>query len=272
MYIPLREHHTDQVLVSIPQLDPSKLPDLRPNYPNYQFVSASLLGSRSDENTTATRQEQNSFDLPEAFVGVSVATIVLMIVIIALAMYRRCSSSPDETNSDSASATTDSAWRIEDIEGLGSSSDGVVAAKHRKRLKKLDQIAPIQSLHSWRTEKQQSHTENFATLTAICLELIEEKEQIRELQCGHVYHSVCLNLWVERGHHDCPLCKYDILGLRPQGSTHQDHQDHQDVQDDENTEEREAAAASALPHQPVPAHIVERIVVINNPQPPPPAT
>lgn len=84
MYIPLRERHTDQVLVSIPQLDPSKLPDLRSNYYlNYQFVSASLLGSRSDENTTTTRQEQNSFDLPEAFVGVSVATIVLMIVIIA---------------------------------------------------------------------------------------------------------------------------------------------------------------------------------------------
>lgn len=79
-------------------------------------------------------------------------------------MYRRCAAS-DDTNSDTASTATDSAWRIEDIEGLSSSSEGVVAAKHRKRLKKLDQIAPIQSLHSWRTEKQQSHTETFATLS-----------------------------------------------------------------------------------------------------------
>lgn len=50
--------------------------------------------------------------------------------------------------------------------------------------------------------------------TAICLDLIDEDEKIRELQCGHVYHSACLNLWVERGHHDCPLCKFDILGLQ----------------------------------------------------------
>ena len=49
--------------------------------------------------------------------------------------------------------------------------------------------------------------------TAICLDLINEEEQIRELYCGHVYHATCLNLWVERGHHDCPLCKYNILGL-----------------------------------------------------------
>lgn len=92
--------------------------------------------------------------------------------------------------------------------------------------------------------------------TAICLELMEEKDQIRELQCGHIYHSACLNLWVERGHHDCPLCKYDILGLRPQGPAH--------AEDGESTEGHETTP----PPQPVPAHIApERVVVISNQQP-----
>lgn len=79
MYIPSHEGHHNQVLVALPELDPSNLPVLNSNC---QFGSLSLLGSRSTENATNSR-EGKSFDLPEAFVGVSVATIVLMIVIIA---------------------------------------------------------------------------------------------------------------------------------------------------------------------------------------------
>lgn len=86
--------------------------------------------------------------------------------------------------------------------------------------------------------------------TAICLDLIEEKEQIRELQCGHVYHSACLNLWVERGHHDCPLCKYDILGLRPT-PTH--------APESEDAEEESSSRTEPTDRS--------RTVVISNPQP-----
>ena len=94
-----------------------------------------------------------------------------------------------------------------------------MASKHRKRLKKLEQVAPSQSLQHWRAEKSEEHIQTFATVSltlscAICLESLEENDQIRELRCGHVYHANCLSLWVERGHHDCPLCKYDMLGLK----------------------------------------------------------
>lgn len=96
-----------------------------------------------------------------------------------------------------------------------------MAAKHRQRLKKLEQVAPTQSLGHWRAEKQETHVQNFATAStrlvcAICIDLIQDADKIRELHCGHVYHSNCLNLWVERGHHECPLCKYDILELGKQ--------------------------------------------------------
>lgn len=138
--------------------------------------------------------------------------------------YRRCfrrdvdspSASSDASSIFSASA---SAWRAEDSHA----ASGAVAAKHRKRLKKLDQVAPAQSLAQWRRQKQTTHVQTFASVSnklicAICLDLMQEKELIRELHCGHVYHASCLDLWVERGHHDCPMCKYDILGLSKENS------------------------------------------------------
>ncbi|KEF59233.1 uncharacterized protein A1O9_04077 [Exophiala aquamarina CBS 119918] len=143
------------------------------------------LGARS---TVGPDQEQTSFNVPSTFVSVSVGVLIFLLLAIAFAVYKKCSGS--DTQSDTESSVSDSAWRVEDPE----SESDATEAKHRKRLRKLDQVAPVH--------------------TAICLDLIGEDEQIRELQCGHVYHSACLNLWVERGHHDCPLCKYDILGLQ----------------------------------------------------------
>ncbi|OCT51720.1 hypothetical protein CLCR_08914 [Cladophialophora carrionii] len=120
-----------------------------------------------------------------------------------------------DDNSDSESDITESAWREEDP----TLPAPALASKHRKRLKKLEQVAPAQSLQHWRAEKSVEHIQTFATVSptlscAICLDSLEENDQIRELRCGHVYHAKCLSLWVERGHHDCPLCKYDMLGLK----------------------------------------------------------
>jgi len=114
--------------------------------------------------------------------------------------------------------TSESTWRI-DLDP--DSPDISVVAKHHKRLKQLEEVAPAQSLSHWRAEKQETHVQTFATAStrlvcAICIDLIQDSDQIRELHCGHVYHSDCLNLWVERGHHECPLCKYDILELQKQ--------------------------------------------------------
>ncbi|OQU96785.1 Ring finger domain-containing protein isoform 2 [Cladophialophora immunda] len=138
---------------------------------------------------------------------------VLILLMMCRALYDRFGGAGDE-GSDAESDITEAGWRIED----SSLSATSAASQHRKRLKKLEQVAPAQSLLHWRAEKSVEHVQTFATLSttlscAICLESLEETDLIRELRCGHVYHANCLNLWVERGHHDCPLCKYDMLGL-----------------------------------------------------------
>lgn len=43
---------------------------------------------------------------------------------------------------------------------------------------------------------------------SVCLCMVEEGEEIRELKCHHLFHKYCLDRWlaVDR-HHTCPLCR-----------------------------------------------------------------
>ncbi|EXB44969.1 E3 ubiquitin-protein ligase RHA2A [Morus notabilis] len=42
---------------------------------------------------------------------------------------------------------------------------------------------------------------------AVCLDQVEEGEEIGELRCFHVFHKLCLERWVRLKHMTCPLCR-----------------------------------------------------------------
>jgi hypothetical protein len=44
---------------------------------------------------------------------------------------------------------------------------------------------------------------------AICLEVIEDDDEVRGLICGHVFHADCLDPWLIRRRACCPMCKRD---------------------------------------------------------------
>lgn len=47
---------------------------------------------------------------------------------------------------------------------------------------------------------------------AICLNKIEDREEIRELwNCCHNFHRECLDAWVNKGHFTWPLCRENLL-------------------------------------------------------------
>ncbi|KAI5815482.1 hypothetical protein BZA77DRAFT_226068, partial [Pyronema omphalodes] len=50
---------------------------------------------------------------------------------------------------------------------------------------------------------------------AICLDTLEDDEDIRGLTCGHVFHSVCLDPWLTTRRACCPLCKKDYYTPKP---------------------------------------------------------
>lgn len=44
----------------------------------------------------------------------------------------------------------------------------------------------------------------------ICLNIVGEDDEIRELRCGHVFHNVCLERWLGFRNRTCPLCRESI--------------------------------------------------------------
>lgn len=50
---------------------------------------------------------------------------------------------------------------------------------------------------------------------AICLEPIEDDDDIRGLDCGHAFHASCVDPWLTSRRACCPLCKADYYVPKP---------------------------------------------------------
>lgn len=50
---------------------------------------------------------------------------------------------------------------------------------------------------------------------AICLEELEDDDEVRGLTCGHAFHASCLDPWLTSRRACCPLCKADYYVPRP---------------------------------------------------------
>ncbi|KAI1614401.1 hypothetical protein EDD36DRAFT_225728 [Exophiala viscosa] len=55
---------------------------------------------------------------------------------------------------------------------------------------------------------------------AICIDTIEDDDDIRGLQCGHAFHASCVDPWLTSRRACCPLCKADyyVPKPRPEGA------------------------------------------------------
>lgn len=56
---------------------------------------------------------------------------------------------------------------------------------------------------------------------AICLDTLEDDDDVRGLTCGHAFHAGCLDPWLTSRRACCPLCKadYHVPKPRPEGET-----------------------------------------------------
>jgi hypothetical protein len=50
---------------------------------------------------------------------------------------------------------------------------------------------------------------------AICIELLEDDDEVRGLTCGHCYHQTCIDPWLTQRRASCPLCKADYYVPKP---------------------------------------------------------
>jgi hypothetical protein len=50
---------------------------------------------------------------------------------------------------------------------------------------------------------------------AICLDTLEDDEDVRGLTCGHAFHAACVDPWLSGRRACCPLCKADYYVPKP---------------------------------------------------------
>ena len=61
---------------------------------------------------------------------------------------------------------------------------------------------------------------------SICIQTIEDNEEIKKMPCNHLYHPLCIDTWLYRNCH-CPVCKADVLQAITQKSSTEQHAPHQ---------------------------------------------
>ncbi|KAJ4901360.1 putative E3 ubiquitin-protein ligase RHA2B [Raphanus sativus] len=56
-----------------------------------------------------------------------------------------------------------------------------------------------------------SYVDNAASDCIVCLSTLKTGEEVRKLDCRHVFHKHCLEGWLQHLNFSCPLCRSTLL-------------------------------------------------------------
>ncbi|ANM62281.1 RING-H2 finger protein 2B [Arabidopsis thaliana] len=61
------------------------------------------------------------------------------------------------------------------------------------------------------------YSDNAASDCIVCLSKLKTGEEVRKLDCRHVFHKQCLEGWLQHLNFNCPLCRSPLLPHHHQG-------------------------------------------------------
>ncbi|ORZ40566.1 hypothetical protein BCR44DRAFT_1425305 [Catenaria anguillulae PL171] len=76
----------------------------------------------------------------------------------------------------------------------------------------------------------------------ICVDVLVEGDQVRELPCAHVFHVACVDTWLTEEIGQCPLCKFDVRGWWDREMADGDDEEEETESSSEEEEQQQAKA------------------------------
>ena len=136
-----------------------------------------------------------------------------------------------ETNSDEAIANTQTKnateTRVESIEDENAIREQIDTSHHHTHAPNLDHesksLAPTTTVEDEDMDDDEhilnavptAMLENPGDSCAICIDTLEDDDDVRGLTCGHAFHASCIDPWLTSRRACCPLCKADYYVPKP---------------------------------------------------------
>lgn len=90
----------------------------------------------------------------------------------------------------------------------------------------MTETAPVQKTNSHEDDDADNHDQIQTAIPAeqlpdpgdtcaICIDVLEDDDDIRGLACGHAFHASCVDPWLTSRRACCPLCKADYYTPKP---------------------------------------------------------
>ncbi|PKY06908.1 hypothetical protein P168DRAFT_301933 [Aspergillus campestris IBT 28561] len=93
---------------------------------------------------------------------------------------------------------------------------GDPVAHQRQEYSFVEDVEDVDDIDSQiRTSMSAELLPNLGDSCAICLDMIEDDDDIRGLTCGHAFHASCVDPWLTSRRACCPLCKADYHVPKP---------------------------------------------------------
>lgn len=105
---------------------------------------------------------------------------------------------------------------------ISASVPAEISASESKRLSDISDIDKQKDPDGDDEEEEHIHTavpdellNTTGDTCAICIDVIDDDDEIRGLSCGHAFHVSCLDPWLTSRRACCPLCKADYYTPKP---------------------------------------------------------